>query len=363
MKTIIEKEKTFKKFFIYVSFSLTAVILAFFSYLFYRDYTFVNQQELDRARSDFYSIVLARKWNSTHGGVFVEKKEGVESNPYLINPDIYTTDGKTYTKKNPALMSREISELAEKEGAYKFHLTSLNPLNPANIPDKFERIALEQFEADRNLKEKYVKYKDIEGNWEYRYIAPLITDKTCLRCHEHQGYEEGDIRGGISVSFNVTELETTYINNTIWLTVFLFILISTLLYMIYFLATKLLKKLDSYEIQLLKFEQQNAIQAMSVTANHEINQPLTVISGYLEIIKISGTENLSNKQVKSLNNIRKSVIIIANILQKYKNSDKAALGEYVKGISMVKFSQSKIEDEEQDGEDDNNYDDINNIKL
>ncbi|MEJ2469326.1 MAG: diguanylate cyclase, partial [Campylobacterales bacterium] len=34
----------------------------------------------------------------------------------------------------------------------------------------------------------------------YRYMAPLITEKSCLKCHGAQGYSVGDIRGGISVT-------------------------------------------------------------------------------------------------------------------------------------------------------------------
>jgi len=75
-----------------------------------------------------------------------KKKKGVESNPYLKNPDIETTDGKIYTKRNPALMTREISEYSEKEGLFKFRITSLKPLNPNNKPDAFETEALKLFE-------------------------------------------------------------------------------------------------------------------------------------------------------------------------------------------------------------------------
>lgn len=39
---------------------------------------------------------------------------------------------------------------------------------------------------------------------EYRYMAPLITEKSCLQCHAKQGYKEGQVRGGISVSFPAT---------------------------------------------------------------------------------------------------------------------------------------------------------------
>jgi diguanylate cyclase (GGDEF)-like protein len=31
-------------------------------------------------------------------------------------------------------------------------------------------------------------------------MAPLITEKSCLKCHAKHGYKEGDIRGGISVT-------------------------------------------------------------------------------------------------------------------------------------------------------------------
>ena len=37
-------------------------------------------------------------------------------------------------------------------------------------------------------------------------MAPLVTSKPCLKCHAQQGYQEGDIRGGISVSIPATEM-------------------------------------------------------------------------------------------------------------------------------------------------------------
>jgi len=32
----------------------------------------------------------------------------------------------------------------------------------------------------------------------YFYMAPLKTKKSCLKCHAKQGYNEGEVRGGIS---------------------------------------------------------------------------------------------------------------------------------------------------------------------
>ena len=269
MKKNNQTEKAYKSFLIYTSLSISLIIFVIFSFLFYRDYKLVNQQELDRARSNFNNIVLTRRWNANHGGVFVEKKEGVKSNPYLKNPDIYTTDGKTYTKKNPALMTREISEIAEKTGLYKFHITSLNPLNPKNIPDKFERKALENFVQNREVKEEFVKVIDKNGNWLYRYMAPLITEESCLKCHKHQGYELGDIRGGISVLFNIDEIETIYKENTMWLAISLVIIISLMVSLIYYLSTRLFKKLRTYEKQLLELGR--ILRADDIPKTHDSN--------------------------------------------------------------------------------------------
>jgi len=97
----------------------------------------------------FNSLVMTRKRNSQHGGAYVEKTPEMQSNPYLANPDITTKDGGTYTKKNRALMIREIFELAQKEGLFRFWISSLNPINPANRPDAFEESALRSFEEGK----------------------------------------------------------------------------------------------------------------------------------------------------------------------------------------------------------------------
>ena len=57
----------------------------------------VEEFVLTRARAHFRDIVLTRRWNAGHGGVYVEKRAGIESNPYLQDPDITATNGKTYT--------------------------------------------------------------------------------------------------------------------------------------------------------------------------------------------------------------------------------------------------------------------------
>lgn len=169
-----------------------------------RDRQLIRDEMVNRGRRDFANIVLMRQWNASFGGVFVEKRPGVVSNPYLVNPDITDTSGKTYTKKNPALMTRELSELLKKDLGYGFHITSLRPLNPGNTADRMEVEALRAFE--RGEKERHW-IEPRGGQSFFRYMAPLVVDSTCLQCHAEQGYRVGDIRGGISVSLRVEELQ------------------------------------------------------------------------------------------------------------------------------------------------------------
>jgi diguanylate cyclase (GGDEF)-like protein len=150
--------------------------------------------------------VDTRAWNSTHGGVWVIKGPGVASNPDLVrlgvSPDATATDGRVFTLRNPALMTREISEIMNKRQGVTFRLTSLKPVNPLNAPDAWEREALLSFE--RGVTEAY-RRSDASGTPVLRYMRPLTTDHTCLRCHAVQGYRVGDIRGAVSVSVPVAE--------------------------------------------------------------------------------------------------------------------------------------------------------------
>lgn len=152
------------------------------------------------ARSFFQQVVVTRRWNALHAGVYVPVTEDTPPNLYLENPrrDVVTTDGVKLTKLNPAYMTRLISEEMNKEDGTKFHMTSLKPIRPENAPDGWEREALESFE--RGGKERAA----VIGTGEvalYRYIAPLTTEESCLKCHAGQGYKLNDIRGGIGVSF------------------------------------------------------------------------------------------------------------------------------------------------------------------
>lgn len=165
-----------------------------------------NQDEiyLDNGRSIFTLIVTTREWNSQFGGVYVPISDKIQPNPYLDVPnrDITAVNGKKFTLINPAYMTRLIAELANKRDHVNFHITSLKPMNPANAPEAWEAIALKTFEKGRQ-KESFEYFNNGKRSV-FRYMAPLITEQSCLQCHKKQGYQVGDIRGGISVSIPAT---------------------------------------------------------------------------------------------------------------------------------------------------------------
>lgn len=160
----------------------------------------IMEQVEKEARAIFKQIVITRKWVADHGGVFVEKRPGIKPNPYLkgMRSEILDIEGKRYVKRNPAMVTKELSRYSEKEGLYWFHITSLKLTNPDNAPDEFDKRALLDFEKN-NLKEKFF-IESVNSSKFLRYISALYVEDSCLSCHAKQGYKIGDIRGAISIT-------------------------------------------------------------------------------------------------------------------------------------------------------------------
>jgi diguanylate cyclase (GGDEF)-like protein len=131
--------------------------------------------------------------------------EHTQPNPYLDDPlrDVETTDGMKLTKVNPAFMTRQIAEIANESNGVRVHITSLDPIRPANAATQREAKALRQFQEGTEEVGTVVREG---GKREFFFMAPLLTDASCLKCHAEQGYKEGDIRGGISISMPLPHL-------------------------------------------------------------------------------------------------------------------------------------------------------------
>ena len=144
-----------KKYLTSIGLLICLVVLSVFWGFYYRSTELIEKQLLHQGQSFFQEIVLTRQWAAGHNGVYVRLEPGVEPNPYLpkvpgLKVVIRDESGQPYVLKNPALITREISELAAQKGMFRFHITSLDPLNPANAPDPFETESLRKFAAGVN---------------------------------------------------------------------------------------------------------------------------------------------------------------------------------------------------------------------
>ncbi len=152
-----------------------------------------------QARTAHDKDLAYRRWNAERGGVYAVLSEQTPANPHLkvLDREIPGPDGKTLTLVNPAYMTRQVHELERAQGATRSHITSLKPLRPENAPDDWEREALLRLEKGD---EEVASIQEIEGEDYMRLMRPLMTSAACMKCHQHQGYQVGDVRGGISVS-------------------------------------------------------------------------------------------------------------------------------------------------------------------
>lgn len=159
-----------------------------------------------QAEMFFDHIVLMRQWNSLHGGVYAPVTEQNQPNPYLQIPerDLETKDGRKLTLINPAYMTRQFAEMVYSKSGIRFHLSSLNPLNPENKSDTWESSALQGFAKGET---SFSDVVSVDGESYYRYMAPLSVDDSCMKCHAQQDVKPGGNYGGISVSIPASNVD------------------------------------------------------------------------------------------------------------------------------------------------------------
>ncbi|MFA6318029.1 MAG: DUF3365 domain-containing protein [Elusimicrobiota bacterium] len=159
-----------------------------------------------QAEGSLQKDLFYRRWNAAHGGVYVEVNDAVRPNPFLEGMperEVTTPSGKTLTLVNPATMSREVHAMQEETEGIRGHLTSLDPMNPRNVPDPWERLGLGAFASGAK---EWSGVADMGGRPYFRLLRSFKVEQSCLKCHGFQGYRAGDVRGGISVSVPMAPL-------------------------------------------------------------------------------------------------------------------------------------------------------------
>lgn len=151
--------------------------------------------------------------------------------PERVRPEESTPEGPPkYKSLSPAIFGRLMADEFVTRTGVKIKQTSLGkgkkgPRNIYNKPDPWEEAQLNKFTSSSYPKSvgfgEFVKLEG-SGPMVYRYMLPVYIEKACLKCHgnpatsptgdglditghEMEGYKEGELRGGISVTIPVDE--------------------------------------------------------------------------------------------------------------------------------------------------------------
>lgn len=152
------------------------------------------------ARSAHQKDMVVRDWALTHGGVYVPVTSRTRPVQYLEKipeRDVATPSGRVLTLLNPSSIARQMQELGRERYGLRSHLTSFKPMQPENVPDPWEAKSLEALQRGE---EEVYSVEELDGEKYLRYMRPQVTEGRCLQCHSDQGYEEGNIQGGCSIS-------------------------------------------------------------------------------------------------------------------------------------------------------------------
>jgi PAS domain S-box-containing protein len=152
------------------------------------------------AETHFDKEKAFRLWVTSHGGVYVPVSENNPPNPLLADipdRDVTTPSGKRLTLMPGFHVVRQIREQFPELYRVKGSTISLKPLRKENVPDAWQRQALEALEKG---KKEVKEFTEIGNEPYFRLIRAHAAEQGCLKCHAKSGYKEGDILGAVEVA-------------------------------------------------------------------------------------------------------------------------------------------------------------------
>ncbi|MGD9809357.1 MAG: DUF3365 domain-containing protein [Deferribacterales bacterium] len=313
---------------------LWTVLIAWFSVDQYRDYeNSIIDIATKEANLTYYKDALYRKWGAQNGGVYVPVSEFTQPNPYMSqipDRDITTTDGKTLTLVNPAYMTRLVFEMADNK-VLQGHLTSDKYLNPANKPDEWEVEALRKiYKGAQTVSEQ----AEINSKPYLRFMKPFVIDETCMKCHGYQGYNVGDIRGGISVEVPLKDYYQTLSEEKghIWISgLTIWALGLTILTFTYFMLTGVVRKeerLNIYRTTLFR------------EFNHRVKNNLQLLTSMIDIYMMQGSEKTKNEALRDIQERMSAMSELHDMFTIKKNDMVVSAESYIRNICTT-FSKGK----------------------
>ena len=179
----------------------------------------------------------------------------------------------------PVVAAWQVAKMYAKDNDMTFRTPSLTPRNPKNLPDEFERRALERFQQDPSLKE-FSERASVDGKEVMRYAQPIRLTPDCLVCHGgplgekgpfgyREGMKTGDLRGAFSVTASTEDLIRTANSNSIAIFLLSFITLLTSAAAVYLVVQKLVVKPLSNSVELANRIAANDLSADDLVVDSE----------------------------------------------------------------------------------------------
>ena len=191
------------------------ILIAFSaSWNLYQNHQEIIERAKIEAHSTFQHTVAYRAWCSSHGGMYAIVNETTQPNPYLQTPlrDLHTREGVKLTLISPFQMKYQVYEKSS-----QLHIinrsVSLEPLNPNNMPDPWEKKNLRTIE---NGAKEVFEVSSMNGTSYMRLLRPIIATDRCFRCHEQHDHKIGEPLGATSIAVPMTLYYQSAVN-TWWI--------------------------------------------------------------------------------------------------------------------------------------------------
>lgn len=299
-----------------------------------------EEAALIHARTAVEKDIVYRRWNAGLGGVYGPVNENTPPNPYLDIPEreIHTPSGKLLTIINPAYMTRQVHELGALKSGVLGHITSLKPLRPENKPDPWEADALKLIAKGRA---EVSEIAELNGADYLRLMTPLYVEQSCLPCHVKQGYKLNQLRGGISVSVPLGPIMAgAHRERWMLIVVHMILWLVGIGFLVQVFRQHNFRILARRRADQIRIEKEKLTAAVETAgaACHQLNQPLQVIMGQVDLLLMDLMEEKpSRKRVETISNELMRLQAITESLSKvtrYETTD------YVDGSKILDLDKS-----------------------
>ena len=146
------------------------------------------------------TVFATRRWAMENDDVRVPDAGAPDHNASLAvnSHSRQKMDGGGIVNVDHVSMMQFMEKIMGTEG-FHIHIVGRDALSSPNHPGgDWERISLDKIVKGS---EKEYAVTGTAGNRVFRYMEPLQVDAGCIRCHEQQGYNIGEVRNAISIAF------------------------------------------------------------------------------------------------------------------------------------------------------------------